>query len=124
MPQTREGAMIYKPIVKAKTASYTVTAAEDGVMFTNRGATASVTFSLPAITAVPAGTEYRFFGISAYGFVVTATGANCVAKNNAAFTSLTCTTTSLMIGAAARYVSDGTSWLVYEESVGPTYALS
>jgi hypothetical protein len=120
------GNQIFGTIIKAKTAAYTVTVAEAGVLFTNEGATASVAFTLPAVTGVPIGTEYTFYGMSAYGMSVLSNGSsdNIVAKNDVAADSITCTTTSLMIGAAVRVIWSGTKWLSFSASVGPTYVVA
>ena len=45
-------------------------------------------------------------------------------KNDAAADSLTMTTTSLIIGAAVKVIWDGTAWLSYNQSVGPTYTVA
>lgn len=113
-------------LLKAKTAAYTVLASESGVLFTNEGATASVTFTLPAVTNLPIGATFSFYGMSAYGMVVASNGSadNIVAKNDVAADTVTCTTTSLMIGAAVKVIWSGTKWLSYAESAGPTYAIA
>ena len=121
MPTSRGGDRIFNPIIKAKTASYTCTAQESGVTFTNRGATAAIVFTLPAITACPAGTEFTFQSISAYGFTVTATTACIVAVNNAGRTNIACTTATNIIGCTLRVISDGVGWLTFE-GTGPAVA--
>ena len=120
------GNQIFGTQLKAKTAAYTVLASESGVLFTNEGATASVTFTLPAVTNLPIGATFSFYGMSAYGMVVASNGSsdNIVAKNDVAADTITCTTTSLMIGAAVRVIWSGTKWLSYSESVGPTYTVA
>ena len=119
------GSQAFLPIIKAKTTAYTVLATESGVVFTNRGATASVTFTLPAVTNLPIGFEVTFYGVSAYGLVVASNGSsdNIVALNDAAADTITCTTTSRMIGANVRVQFDGTGWLSYE-GAGATYAVA
>lgn len=120
------GNQIFSPIIKAKTAAYTVLASESGVIFTNSGATASVAFTLPAVTNLPIGFNAKFFGKSAYGFSVLSNGSldNIVNKNDAGADSITCTTTSLMIGAAVGVIWDGEKWLSFNLSSGPTYAIA
>lgn len=120
------GSYIQGKQIKAKTAAYTVTVAEDGVIFTTRGATVSVTFTLPAVTDIPIGTQYIFYNVSSYGMVVASNGSsdNIVAKNDAGADSITCTTTSLMIGAAVQVIWDGTGWLSFAISAGPTYTIA
>ena len=126
MPQaSRAGNYVQGTIVKAKTAAYTCTVAESGVFFTNRGATVAVNFTLPLNSSTPIGTEYTFYGISAYGFTVTSNPADTITTlNDAAADTITCTTTSKIIGAAVRVIWDGTSWLAFQASVGNTYAVA
>lgn len=123
---SKAGNYVQGTIIKAKTAAYSVLASESGVLFTNRGATASVTFTLPAVTGLPIGTEYSFYGLSAYGFAVASNGSsdNIVSLNDATADSITCTTTSKIIGAAVRVIWDGTAWLAYQASVGNTYTIA
>jgi hypothetical protein len=119
------GGDVFGQIIRAKTAAYTVLASESGVLFTNRGATASVAFTLPAVTGLPIGTYYEFYGLSAYGFSVASNGSldNIVAVNDAAADSLTATTTSLIIGAWCKVIWDGTAWLSIRGS-GNTFAVA
>jgi hypothetical protein len=123
---SKAGADIYQPTIKAKTAAYAVTAAESGCWFTNRGATASVTFTLPAVTNLPIGTRYTFYGVSAYGFAVASEGSsdNIASLNDATADSITCTTASKIIGACVTVIWDGTAWLATQASVGNTYTVA
>lgn len=109
--------------IAAKTAAYSVLPSDWGKTLTTRGATAAITFTLPAVTSLTAGIWFRFFNVSAYGMVIASNGSNdnIVSVNDAAADSITCTTTSLMIGACVRVIWDGTSWLALNESAGPTY---
>lgn len=111
--------------IVAKTAAYTVKDNEWGTTFTNRGATASVTFTLPAVTSLVAGMWFRFFAVSNYGLVVASAGSsdNIVALNDAGADSITCTTTSRMIGAVITVIFDGTGWLAIE-GAGATYTVA
>jgi hypothetical protein len=122
---SKAGAEIYQPIIKAKLVAYTITADESGVWFTNRGATVAVTFTLPAVTNLPIGTNFHFYGVSAYGFTVASGGSNdnIVALNDAAADSLTATTTSLIIGSYMSVRWDGTSWLSIR-GAGNTFAVA
>jgi len=113
---------LYRNIV-AKVAAYQVVPRDIGKLFTNRGATASITFTLPAIADLTAGWWCEFYGISATGFVISAPAGKLVALNNAAAGTLTMTTTSRIIGAVVRVEFDGTSFLV-TEGAGATYAVS
>lgn len=120
------GSQIFYPIIKAKTAAYTVTAEESGVLFTTRGATAAITFTLPAVTNLPIGTEYTFYSVSAYGLAIASNGSsdNISTMNDATADSITCTSTSRMIGAAVRVIWDGTAWLAFQASVGNIYTVA
>lgn len=112
--------------ISAKTAAYTVLLSDWGKTFTTRGATAAVTFTLPAVTNATAGIWFRFYNVSAYGMVIASSGSsdNIVGRNDATADSLTCTTTSLMIGACIRVIWDGTGWLSLIESDGNTVAVA
>ena len=122
---SRAGGMLYQQLIKAKTAAYTVTVEESGVLFTNRGATAAVNFTLPLNSTCPIGTWFEFYGVSATGFTITSNPSDTlVVKNDATADTITTTTTSLIIGAAVKVVWDGVGWLTFNESVGPTYAIA
>lgn len=123
---SKSGARNPQVIIKAKTADYTLTADESGVMFTNRGASAAITFTLPAVSGLPIGTRYSFQGVSATGFTVASNGSsdNILTLNDAAADSITCTTTSKIIGAAVDVIWDGTAWLARQASVGNTYVVA
>lgn len=112
--------------ISAKTAAYSVLEADLGKTFTTRGATAAVTFTLPAVTSFTAGWWCRFYNVSAYGMVIASNGSsdNIVGKNDATADSLTFTTTSLMIGACVKVIWDGTGWLSLIESDGNTCAVA
>ena len=123
---SKQGAEQYQRKITAKTAAYTVTAEESGTIFTNRGATVAITFTLPAVTGLPIGVHYSFIGISATGFTVASNGSldNIVTLNDAAADSITATSASKIIGAAVDVIWDGTSWLAKQASVGNTYTVA
>jgi len=99
--------------------------ADIGTLFTNRGSTASFTFTLPVVADLTAGWWCEFYGVSATGFVIASNGSadNIVALNDAGADTITMTTTSRIIGANVRVVWDGTSWLTFE-GAGPTYVVA
>jgi hypothetical protein len=123
---SKQGAQNFQRPIVAKTAAHTITAAESGTLFTNRGATAAFTFTLPAVTGLPIGTNYSFYGVASAGYTVASNGSsdNIVSKNDVAADSITITTASLAISGAVRVIWDGTAWLAYQESVGPTYTVA
>lgn len=96
----------------AKTANYTVgTVATDvfGTIFTNRGASGAVTFTLPSPSS---GAYYFFAGVADQNITISAGSAIAVSVNNAACTSIAFSTSSQKIGSFAVAVADGTSWLL------------
>ena len=98
--------------IAAKTANYTVgTVATDtfGTVFTNRGASGAVTFTLPTPTS---GAYYFFAGVADQNITITAGSAIAVTVNNAAATSIAFSTSSQKIGSFAVAIADGTQWLL------------
>lgn len=97
--------------VIAKTADYTVTTADQGVLFTNRGAAGAVNFTLPA-TAYK-GFRVGFYAVANQNLVVTAgTADTMVAFNDAAADSVAFQTSSEIVGGMFEVIGDGTGWLV------------
>ena len=111
--------------IVAKTAAYTVKDNEFGTTFTNRGATASVAFTLPVVTSLPTGWWCRFFGLVNAGFSVLSNGSsdNIATKNDATADSITMTTNSLAIGCNVLVIWDGTSWLAIS-GISGTYTVA
>lgn len=109
----------------AKTTAYTVLPSDpNGTVFTNRGAVASVTFTLPAVTAVAPGTVYWFVGIAAQNMIVAAATADTlVTLNDVAADSIAIQTAGGIIGAAIKVFNDGTQWIALGETVGATYTV-
>lgn len=100
----------------AKTAAYTVVAGDHGTMFTNRGqTTGTVTFTLPALTAVPDGTKYYFYAAAVQTIAVTAPAANTLCTYTSSIaTSLSC---AGVAGVMLEVFNDNqTSWNVIEHS--------
>lgn len=112
--------------VNAKTADYTIltTADPSGTVFTNRGAVGAVTFTLPAASQALAGTYYEFDSVAGQNMAVAAAAGTVVTVNNAAATSVTCSTSSQKIGAHMLAKCDGTSWLLLGDTVGCTYTVA
>jgi len=106
--------------VLAKTTAYTITGAEgSGTTFTNRGATASVTFTLPAAAARYAGHRYFFRGLADYAVVVAAATADTlVTTNDIAADSVAIATSSQIIGGKIEAFCDGTQWYANVVTIG------
>src|SRR3990167_10186810 len=103
-----------------KTAAYTVTAAENGTTFTNRGDGDAITFTLPAPFA---NAHYRFVSIAAFAITVAAdTVDTLIGYNDLDLDSSAgpATTPGVWIGV----VSDGTSWIPIAPTVWATYTLN
>jgi len=98
-------------VIRAKTANYTLTPADNGILFTNEGATGSVTFTLPTPSAKLRGVWYEFFVIADYALVLSCT-EGIVADDNASADSVSYATTDEMIGGSFEAVCTGTLWLV------------
>lgn len=123
---SKQGAQNFQRKIVAKTASYQVTAEESGTLFTTRGATAAVTFTLPAVTNLVPGTYYDFYSVTNVGMVIASSGSsdNITSMNDLSADSITCTTDSRAIGAAVSVIWDGTRWLAKQDSVGNTYTVA
>jgi hypothetical protein len=126
LARASDGKLIPGPMnVAAKTAAYTILPSDpNGSLFTNRGAVASVTFTLPAVTAVPSGTFYWFIGIAAQNMIVAAATADTlVTRDDVAADSIAIQTANGIIGSAIKLVNDGTQWIALGETVGATYTV-
>lgn len=123
---TKNGTVVggLKRRIVAKTANYTCTEADNGTIFTDRGASGVVTFTLPAV-ATSEGLEYRFFAISG-NLKVAGPADTLVVFNDAAADSIAFSTANEVIGAGLTAVCDGTSWLIFvnlgAETQTPTIA--
>lgn len=97
-------------VVTIKTADYTVLEADNGTLFTNRGAGGAVVFTLPA--TAKKGLRYRFYVVADQSVTVTCGTADTgVAFNDAAVDSVAFSTASKKVGASLEVIGDGTSWL-------------
>ncbi|WP_020475716.1 head decoration protein [Zavarzinella formosa] len=91
--------------IEAKTADYTVTAADSGKQFTTTGAAGAVNFTLPACAK---GYRFRFVNIVNQNMTITAPSGKLVTFNNAAATSVAFSTSGNKIGAAVEITTDET----------------
>lgn len=100
--------------VLAKTANYTVVASESGTLYTNRGATGTVTFTLPAVDSTWAGVYYYFICAAAQRMDLSAaTAGQMVSFNDVACNTLSWQTASEILGGGFLVICDGTSWLIF-----------
>lgn len=115
-----------KIIVKA--ASYTVRPDNpdlSGTIFSTRGASGAVTFTLPTLgTGLKVGWWCEFHNIVDQNMVVTAASGKAICDGNAAATSLTASTGSHKIGAKIRAEWDGNAWWLTGRNVGVTYTVA
>lgn len=115
------------PAVVAKTAAYTIKPPmdRDGTLFTNRGATGAVTFTLPAPGSALKGYAYHFLSIAAQDLTVaSATVDTLIVKHDVAGDSLATTTGGEQIGSMITAICDGTSWIALGAAVGFTYTVA
>ena len=105
------GRTTWKETITAKTAAYTVLITDAGTTFTNKGGTASITFTLPAIALVPTGWWVEFDQAALQALVVSAPSGKLIAYDNIAATTLTCSTTSKMGALRIRMTYDGALYM-------------
>jgi hypothetical protein len=95
------------PVVK--TAAYTVKKADSGTIFSNRGASGAVTFTLPAALK---GLWFTFLKPTQQNIVITATGG---AKINGGTANKKYQNAAAEAGGQCTLVCDGTDWFVAGE---------
>jgi hypothetical protein len=96
----------------AKTAAYQVLASDNGALFSNSGATGSVTFTLPPIAN---GYNYGFFVTANQNVIVSSTeGSNIVVEGNASASNVGIETGGDLYGGSLRFYtnSGATKWHV------------
>jgi hypothetical protein len=99
--------------VIAKTADYTVLSTDNNTIFTNKGATGAVNFTLPTIAK---GLRFRFFVEADQTLTLTSVPSDSlVVFNDAAADTIAYSTASEKIGGGFEVVanSDATKWLVF-----------
>jgi len=94
-----------------KTASYTITSADFGKIFTNRGDGDAIIFTLPAASG-NAGEVVEFYSVSDNDFSVTGTDEELVTLNDLTADKVGWATASEKIGGGFKAICDGTSWLM------------
>jgi hypothetical protein len=99
--------------VVAKAVGYILLVRDSGTVFTTRGATGAVVFTLPAI-ADSKGCHYWFVAIPDEVMSVTsAEGNNLVSSGDVAGSSVAYGTVDEIVGGVFYVVNDGTNWLVF-----------
>lgn len=112
--------------IDAKAASYTVTAADAGKLFTTQGAAGAIIFTLPAPGTDMKGFRVEFFNEVDQNMTITGTAAKLVTFNNAAATSVALSTAGQKIGGGFLIVSnaDGTKYLAIPRVAGHTVTVA
>ena len=100
--------MMWVPKMVAKTAAYTCKSSESGTIFHTTGATAAVTFTLPAIADGPF--FFEFISGADYAMTVAAAAVDTmVTMNDLAADSIAFSTASEIIGGVVKVYCDGTT---------------
>ena len=100
----------YQRTIEAKAADYTLTAGDMGKIFTNRGATGTITFTLPDASGTYNGAHVTILPIVAQKTTVaTATADVLITAGDAAADSVT--QNAAAIGGMIELFCDGTSWI-------------
>lgn len=96
--------------VEAKTADYTVVEGDNNILFTNRGASGAVNFTLPA--TAKKGLRFGFMVVADQNVVVTAgTADTMVVFNDPTADSIAFSTSAEKVGGMIEVIGDGTGWL-------------
>jgi hypothetical protein len=106
---TGQGAFFAKSVITAKTADYTVTAAETGTIFTNTGSSGTVVFTLPASPAN--GLTYEFHITAANSVDIKTGTAVLIYANAVATTATTGKLTKNTVGTTIRLTYNGVAWM-------------
>jgi hypothetical protein len=97
-------------VPEAKTADYTIKPRDCGKIFTNRGATGTVIFTLPKAVANLKGFNVEFFTVAAQILRVSSNPADLMVSTALADASSVASIAA--IGTHLRVICDGTGWLV------------
>jgi hypothetical protein len=102
----------YKKI-SAQTAAYQIHEKDFGTLFTTRGASGSVTFTLPVTTTIETGWWCEFYQAADQNMVIASYGSsdNITFHNDLTADTITFSTATELIGNSVRVVWDGTGWL-------------
>lgn len=97
-------------VPEAKTADYTIKPRDCGKIFTNRGASGTVIFTLPKAVANLKGFNVEFFTVAAQIIRVSSDPADIMVST--ADAGLDSVASIAAIGTHLRVICDGTGWLV------------
>jgi len=115
------GKCLRAPIV-AKTANYTVLAADSGTIFLTTGTEGAVNFTLPAVSA---GLWFMFInGADQDMLVKTATADTLISFNDVAADSVSYATADEKIGGAILCVCDGTNFYALDPTAKHTFTVT
>lgn len=113
-------------IINAKTAAYRMVAEDVGSIITTRGASGSVTLTLPPTANLNVGWNVRVFCAAGQTVTVASDTADTITTfNDLTADSVALSTSSEKIGGGAEFVWDGTGWLhfqMYQETQTVTVA--
>ena len=98
--------------IVTKTSSYTITSSDFGSVFTTRGATGAVTFTLPSAATVNRGEWVLFVNVADQNMIVAGADEEIVTFNDLTADSIAYQTASEKIGGAFLAISDASSWLL------------
>lgn len=120
------------PRLLAKIANFTIdpTVTKIGTLFTNKGATGAVTFTLPQLSGAAGGTWdgywLEFIGEADQTITVACTAGKAICFNNAAATSLAMSTGGQKIGGRIKAIWNAASakWFLSGTTVGVTYTVA
>lgn len=97
--------------IQAKTADYTVNVYESGTLFTTRGASGAVNFTLP--TSATLGLHYGFYAAANQNMTITSgTADTLTVLNDLTADTVAFSTASAKVGNMIEVFGDGTGWLV------------
>lgn len=100
-------------VIVAKAADYQVEAGDNNTIFTNRGAGALVTFTLPSNVGLSPGWSCEFFTVVAFAIKVASSPTDTlIAHGDATFDTIQ---TAGTIGQHIEVIFDGTGWLVISD---------
>jgi hypothetical protein len=114
VPDTNNKMVGVRRVTAAKTADYTITAADSSKFFTNRGATGTVIFTVPTVTSAFDGVWFQVAAVVAAQVITISaqTAGQLIVFNDAAANTISLQTSGEIIGGGFYVYCDGTSWIV------------